>query len=65
MTTEQELKEKGFQEVINESGAFVLELSITDDVKVRTWGNTEDGEVLGVYLYDKPSDKYTEALPLE
>lgn len=65
MTTKQELKEKGFQETVNENGTYVLQSTITDNVKVRTWGNTEDGEVLGVYLYDKPSDKYTQALPLE
>ena len=65
MTTEKDLVEKGFEEVINNEGAFVLELTITENIKVRTWGRSENENVMGVYLYDKRSDTYTQALPLD
>ena len=53
-----------FKEIVNESGAVVKELNITDNVSLRTWGNQEDGTVMGVYLYNSISNTYTEAVSL-
>lgn len=62
--TRTQLENKGFQNIINESGASVMELKIDNENIIRTWGHNDKGEVMGFYNYNKETDTYSQESPL-
>lgn len=58
--TKEKLRSQGFQDIVDNSGACVMELKLTESQSLRTWGHTEQGEVWGMYFYNQDTDQYSE-----
>jgi len=44
----EELINAGFKQTVRSDGANVLSLKINEEESLQTWGNQEDGNVLGI-----------------
>ena len=56
--TKKKLKKAGFKRIVRNDGAIVLELKLSKKESLRTWGNSESGEVAGIQLYNRKKDVY-------